>query len=143
MTIENLAKFQAALELLKHKHKFEPVVVGYTQNYAVWVHENLEAYHETGQAKFLEAPMRRLQDELASEIRSEVAKSGNLQKALLKAGLRLQRESQKLVPVLTGALRASAFTCKEKDLEEASLKAFQISEGVKKVMTGTKKDKKK
>ena len=31
------------------------VIVGFTAYYAVYVHENLQAYHETGQAKFLQA----------------------------------------------------------------------------------------
>ncbi len=38
----------------------------------------------------------------------------SLEEALLKSGLFLQRESQKLVPVDTGALKNSAFTRVEK-----------------------------
>ena len=35
------------------------VIVGYTQGYAVYVHENLDAQHKEGkQAKYLEAPVR-------------------------------------------------------------------------------------
>jgi hypothetical protein len=39
-------------------------VVGYSQGYAVYVHEDLEAYHPTGQAKFLETPARSMAREL-------------------------------------------------------------------------------
>lgn len=34
------------------------IFVGYTQAYAVYVHENLEANHENGQSKFLESAVR-------------------------------------------------------------------------------------
>jgi hypothetical protein len=34
------------------------VEVGYQASYAVFVHENLEAKHTNGQAKFLEQPLR-------------------------------------------------------------------------------------
>lgn len=87
------------------------VAVGYTANYALYVHENLEANHPNGgQAKYLEEPMRTLAPELRRIIRETYQRSGNMQKAMLAAGLRLQRESQKLVPVDTGNLKASAYT---------------------------------
>lgn len=89
------------------------VAVGYTQNYAIYVHENMEAIHPVGQAKFLEEPARTKHKELAS-IFTEVKKRGQTTaQALLAAGLRLQRESQLLCPVDTGALKASAFTILE------------------------------
>lgn len=34
------------------------VEIGYTANYAIYVHENLEARHTVGQAKFLESALR-------------------------------------------------------------------------------------
>ena len=34
------------------------VEVGYTANYAIFVHENMEARHTNGQAKFLESALR-------------------------------------------------------------------------------------
>lgn len=62
-----------------------------------------------GQSKFLEQPAREKQDVLAALV-VKAAKAGlGLQKALVIAGLRLQRESQKLVPVDTGNLKGSAF----------------------------------
>jgi len=86
------------------------VVVGFTAAYAVYVHENLEAHHPVGQAKFLEEPAIRIQGELGDQIKDGITAGRTLAQVLLLAGLRLQREAQKLCPVDTGALRASAFT---------------------------------
>lgn len=66
-----------------------------------------------GQAKFLEGPAREMGDELG-RITSEAVKRGKtFAQGLVLAGLRLQRESQKRVPVDTGNLRGSAFTRQE------------------------------
>ncbi len=86
------------------------VLVGYTASYAIYVHENLEAYHEVGQAKFLEEPARTLRPEIVSIIDQALQAGQSMGDALLLAGLRLQAESQLLCPVDTGNLRASAFT---------------------------------
>lgn len=40
------------------------VEVGYNAAYAIYVHENLEAHHPNGQAKYLETPMRQKQDDI-------------------------------------------------------------------------------
>jgi len=89
------------------------VLVGYTQKYAIFVHENMNAYHEAGkQAKFLERPARANRQAYVKLI-AKFMQQGNVpfQKALLMVGMRLQRDSQMIVPIDTGALRASAFTC--------------------------------
>lgn len=102
------------------------VAVGYTAAYALAVHENIEMklrgeprasgkgrYWDPqgrGQAKFLEQPAREHQDTLARIVVDALRKGATLAKSLLLAGLRLQRESQQLVPVDTGNLKASAFT---------------------------------
>jgi hypothetical protein len=86
------------------------VTVGYTAAYALFVHENTSATHKRGQAKFLEQPYRTLLGRFNQIIDDVMKKGGTLADALLRCGLLLQRESQKLCPVLTGALRASAFT---------------------------------
>lgn len=90
------------------------VIVGYTQSYAIYVHENLEAYHKVGQAKFLEQPARELGSLMGSIVRNTVRRGKPIAVGLFLAGLRLQRESQKLCPVDTGALKGSAFTRLEK-----------------------------
>jgi hypothetical protein len=88
------------------------VTVGYTQSYAIFVHENLNAHHEVGQAKFLEQPARELTEsgELTLIIYNAWRQGKTMAEALILAGLRLQRDSQELCPVKTGALKASAFT---------------------------------
>jgi hypothetical protein len=65
-----------------------------------------------GQAKFLEQPARELSNDgtLARIVMGAMAKGKTMLQGLLLAGLRLQRESQKLVPVDTGNLKSSAFT---------------------------------
>jgi hypothetical protein len=50
------------------------VIVGYTANYAIYVHENLEAHHKPGKtAKYLEGPMRAFAPQMFEIIRSAVA----------------------------------------------------------------------
>ncbi len=113
MKIENLNKIKQALEKRAAKYSKEnnpSVLVGYTQQYAIYVHENLEAFHPVGQAKFLEYPAKLLKEELGHIVQDNLKKGRTISQALLIAGLRLQRESQKLVPVDTGALKGSAFT---------------------------------
>lgn len=88
------------------------VQVGYTQSYAIYVHENMEAVHPVGQAKFLEQPAREMSNsgQLGATVRKNLQAGKTMSQSLLIAGLLLQRESMKLCPVDTGALRASAFT---------------------------------
>lgn len=53
------------------------VIVGFTQNYAIYVHENLAARHPVGNAKFLEGPARRRKKEIMEMI-THVAKTGKV-----------------------------------------------------------------
>lgn len=117
--VEGLQKVLTALQKrasAARKDGNVSVSVGFTQNYAVYVHENLEAYHKVGQAKFLEQPARELSDDgtLGGIVKQAMAKGSTLAQGLLLAGLRLQRDAQLLTPVDTGALRASAFTRQDK-----------------------------
>jgi len=86
--------------------------VSYTADYAIHVHEDLMVPHSNGEAKFLEKPMRRmLNDGTLAKVMNDAIKAGRtIPQAMLLAALRLQRESQLLVPVRTGFLRASAQT---------------------------------
>ena len=114
-------------------------VTGYTANYAIYVHEDLEAHHETGQAKFLEQPAQQLSSELAKTAVSIYGKTGNMEQALLVPLLRLQRVSQRLVPVDTGALRASAFTAMEDQADEAAIAAYLKATKIRQANKGNKK----
>ena len=115
MAVENLASLLKKLEAARKRiGDVTPVVVGYTANSAIHVHEDMEMPHRVGEAKFLETPLRQLPAELAKVMTAVVMKGGTVTQGLLVAGLRLQTESQLLVPVDTGALRASAFTREDK-----------------------------
>ena len=92
------------------------VITGYEGvQYGIYVHENLEAAHAPGkQAKFLEQPARQFRGAIKDVIFRAYKGGATLRQALLIGGLRLQRESMKIVPVDTGNLRGSAFTRIEK-----------------------------
>lgn len=85
-------------------------VVGYTAKYSLAVHEDLATFHAQGQAKYLEAPARLLRPVIADIVLKAKLRGLTTGQCLLLAGLKLQRESQLLVPVDTGFLRGSAFT---------------------------------
>ena len=129
--ITNLNRLKARFAALKRKYnpdgKQKSVLVGYRANYAIYVHEippsvslakrmggKRTAQHKPGkQWKFLEQPAREMRGELARIIQRALKNGAKMQDALMLAGLRLQRESQKIVPVDTGNLKGSAFTRKE------------------------------
>ena len=112
----------------KHHEPGKSVVVGFTANYALHVHENLEMagaglprrsghglyWDPQGIAgpKFLENPARELSNsgELSRILTSVVKGGKSVMQGLLACGLRIQREAQQRVPVDTGNLKASAFT---------------------------------
>lgn len=113
--LQGIKALQVKLKKLADDSKKVSVVVGYSgTNYGVHVHENLAMNHPNGgQAKFLEQPAREMGKELGDTAKKVVANGGTLEQGLIIAGLKLQRESQKLVPVDTGALKNSAYTKKE------------------------------
>src|SRR4051812_27581493 len=105
--VERLEKVIAALRTRAAKSikgDNVSVVVGVTAAYAIYVHENLQAVHPVGQAKFLEQPARQLSNDgtLGNIVKGALAKGQTMGQALLLAGLRLQREMQLLCPVDTG-----------------------------------------
>lgn len=106
------------------------VVVGYNSKAALFVHENMEpktlGLHKERPSgigwywgpsdygpKFLEGPARELAPELGAMVRRAMQQKQTLAQSLLQAGLRLQAESQKRVPIEFGDLHASAFTLLE------------------------------
>lgn len=115
-SVGNIGRLLAKLKArrLAAKNAECVITVGFTQNYGLYVHENLQAYHPVGQAKFLEQPARMLKPVLPRQVANMIRGGYTLPQALMVAGLRLQREAQFLTPVLTGALRASAFTRRDK-----------------------------
>lgn len=90
-------------------------IVGYGTDYGIYVHENLTAYHAPPtQAKFLEQPARTNRNNMAAIVRNALKRGMTVEQASYLAALFLLRESQKLVPVDTGVLRASGFVKKVK-----------------------------
>lgn len=108
-------------ELKKRQGKPEiVVVVGYSQSYAFEVHERTDIPHKPGkQAKYLEGPARSSE----AEIRAMIDAAPDLATGLLRAGLLLQRLSQEVVPIDTGALKASAYTAFQEEAEAAAMTA--------------------
>lgn len=100
------------------------VWVGYTQSYAIYVHE-VPAKHLVGKDHYLTDPARELSNSgVLGRMVARAMKGGvSCRVALLRAGLRVQRESQEQVPVDTSALKASAFTAQVQDVESAAAAA--------------------
>lgn len=88
-------------------------VVGYTQNYALFVHERLDLKHPVGKAKYLTDPFEAMKPVAAKLIQAYVRQGKTLKEAVLLVALEVQSSSQEEVPVDTGALKASAFTREE------------------------------
>jgi len=144
MQLSGLNKLQAMLKrlALKAKNAEASAQVGFTQKYAVFVHENKDAAHLTGQAKFLEIPAKTLQPELRRIIREVYKQTGSMREALLVAGYRLQREAQLLTPVDTSALKASAYTAVDSEANAIADAAFQKSEQIRLSVLASRKGKK-
>ncbi len=124
-----LQKLKRRIRVSKRKDDVA-VIVGYTAAYALFVHESIEMKlkgqkrpkpskgkywdpQNRAQAKFLEQPARENQKQYADIIKTAAKATKSLEKGLLLAGLRLQADSQRLVPVDTGNLKGSAFARKE------------------------------
>jgi hypothetical protein len=128
--ITGISEVKRALNKLAKGFTGENVVVGFTQNYALFVHE-VPARHTTGKAGFLLDNARDLQQEMSQIVLDQVKKTGSIERGLLLAGNRLQAAAQEDTPVDTGALKASAFTSKESDLEAASKQAYAEGEKIR------------
>ena len=109
-SIANGGAVKAALRRQSLKGRLEMrLSVGYAAPYAVHVHENLEMPHNTGQAKYLEEPMRKNRRKMDEIVAASLRQKKSLELALTRAGEFLLSESQPLVPVDTGYLRDSGF----------------------------------
>lgn len=83
--------------------------VGYTAPYAAFVHEDLEAHHDDGQAKFLEQPARQMRAQLRKVVADEMRHGATLPEAIQTALGQLLDASRALVPVDTGYLKDSGY----------------------------------
>lgn len=106
---------------MKLRQSKKGVVIGYSQEYALKVHEDTHARHAPGkQAKFLEEPARTNQQEIADIIAQTYKKTKDLGLSLMAGALYLLNLSQKIVPIDTGALRASGYVAYEKDANQVA-----------------------
>lgn len=110
--IKKLLRKLEKLERESRRKNNGSVNVGYGASYAIHVHEVQATHKEGKQWKFLEQPFRELKNsgELQRVVNEHLARGTGLMTALIVAGQRVQRESQKIVPVKTGNLKGSAFT---------------------------------
>lgn len=110
--IEGMAKFLSAIDdkIAEVGKDAKPAVaVGYSADYAIFVHEDLKAYHPNGQAKFLENAIKENETELARFLEERIQKGDTLSKALFYLGDKLGRKSDAKVPVDTGFLKKSRY----------------------------------
>src|SRR5690348_14009684 len=98
-------------------------LVGYEAAYAIFVHEDIKEklrglprpsgigvyWGPHGQSKYLETPARRYASKYVQIIKDGIKKGLKLKEAVKMAALELLRDSQYLVPVEFGNLRASGF----------------------------------
>lgn len=87
----------------------EKVSVGYSAQYAVWVHEIRTNYHPVGRAGFLLDVLREMETDLRRLVQAMLKRGDTLLAARLAAATALLIESQKNCPVDTGFLRNSAY----------------------------------
>jgi len=86
------------------------VDVGYGKEYATVQHETQWFYHDPPQQwKYLEQPAREFKHAIQTEITRVTKQTHQLKKGLMAGGRLLLMESKKIVPVETGALKASGF----------------------------------
>lgn len=85
--------------------------IGFSAPYAVYVHENLQAAHLVGQAKYLESAYRSpaVQQQMRDALRQALKSKRSVADALVDAGNVLLKAAQALVPVDTGLLRDSGY----------------------------------
>lgn len=119
------------------------VVTGFTQRYAIHVHENLEAKHKEGKtAKYLERPYRENSKAIQDLIAREYERTRKLRLAVVTGGLKIQRLAQQVVPIDTAALKSSAYTAEGNKINSVATAAFQKSESVRRRQL-TKRSKRK
>lgn len=131
--LEGTSALSKTLSRLARKYgnnRQESVTVGFTQRYALHVHE-VQARHVVGQWKYLESPARSMSRQVARSIEMALRRRVPMLQSLMLGGLGLQRAAQLLTPVDTSALKASAFTCPTADVESTSEQAFERSEAVR------------
>lgn len=109
------------------------VVVGFSQRYAVFVHEHIpaNATYRVGQSKFLESTSRLFAEVLAQDIANGVKAGRPLLEVLLETGNVLLNATKDITPMDTGALRESGFVAPAAQKDQAAAEAFGRSESLR------------
>lgn len=148
MGVEGINAVRRVLAILRKKYQNCSAVTGYTQSYALAVHESVGMvlkgqprpsprkgfyWDPQGQAyaKYLERPARENSTLIGDIARKAVMAGFSFEQGLVMGALFLQRISQLHVPVEMGALKASAFTATEKKADAAARAAFTASESIR------------
>ena len=105
------------------------VVVGYSQSYALEVHERTDVSRRVGGPKFLENALRKNENRVREALRR--AKIEEMPDAMVRVGLLIQRDSQLECPVDTSALRASAYTALQAEADRAATEANSRAEVIR------------
>ena len=132
--IENMSRLIARLKTMQANTpaQRESAATGFTQRYALYVHEDPLANHAPGKSwKYLELPAKQLREEIFVIVMKVYKKTKSMAQALLFGCLRLQRAAQEIVPIDTSALKNSAWTALEKDIPNVSNAAFAKSEAIR------------
>lgn len=132
--IEGLSNVLRMLSRSRRRYKeasTASVTVGFTQTYALVVHEDRSARHDIGKAKYLEDPARENFKEIGEIVLTAISFGSSFTDGLMLGGLFLQGLAQEETPVDTGALKASAFTSPTENVEEAAKVAYQRSAEIK------------
>ena len=135
LTLEGLQNLRNALinKVRKAKGDNDVVIVGFTQNYAIFVHEDMNAEHKEGKsAKYLEKAYVLIYPAIPYIVSQALRNGKSVTQGLIIAGLRIQRAAMKVVPIDTGALRASAFTSKQKMVDFVASAAYLRGEATRK-----------
>src|SRR5690554_3144864 len=110
--IQGLDKVVERLQKLKQSSINDgnlDIVVGYAASHATYVHEINKNYNYGKQWKYLETPFKMLQGYFAKVIIQSYTRTGSIRVGLKKSAKALYAESQALVPIDTGELKASGF----------------------------------
>lgn len=81
--------------------------IEYTAPYALKVHENVNAEYRNGEPKFLENAIKENKKRIGEKIANLVRKKKGLKHAIKRGAEDLLEQSNKRVPVNTGALKRS------------------------------------
>lgn len=117
-------KFQALKVKAGRDKRKANASVGYAMPYAVYVHENLDAFHPTGQARFLSTAARRYRTQIANTIAVVSKRTKSVEQGVLAGAKLLLSLSQNLVPIDTRALYESGYACLTADAATAAATAL-------------------